>query len=109
LPWALFPPALLPLIPDFLGFNLWQDVVMLLTFDDVLQLDLSFLPILQVQPPSRDLVDICSVHGFSIAHNPVQARLRELPRPVTLMVFQLCKRFKKPHFSCSLGRDLSAS
>ena len=70
---------------------------MVLPFDDLLQCDIAIL-ILQVEPPTRDLVDIGSVDRLPDTANTVEAGLWKTSLPMALGVFQFSKGVEELSF-----------
>ena len=55
------------------------------------------IDILQVNPPARDLGDICTVDGLLYPCYPVQPGLGEGASPVALVILQLCQGLEEGH------------
>ena len=94
-PVVLTPSAGL-LVAFLLGFNDFDNVVVLLTRHDVLQNQvLTILIELEMQSPSGSLVDVGPIDRFLVSGHPMQSCLWILPRAVTFVVFEFGERLQK--------------
>ena len=78
---------------------------MLLSFDDVLQLNLT-VDILDMKSPTRNFIDVGSVNCLFDTRYSEQARFGEVACSIRLIIFEFSQGFQKRNFKLIIGKNL---